>query len=312
MEQQDQKFNEAVQAAVPAQESTNQPSTPPLKEEKKGKGEKKKKNVVRSKMRQNKLFFYGFPILVLACVFGGLVYFILPCVQVVLNSGSKNQILDKNTEVVDRSVQNLKAAYNDENVIKGYDLALTEFIPENPKVGDVINVIQTKAKDFNLESQIGVTKNDSKTTIDKLAKKNQDDKPLFQSITSGEIGFQPKSLNKNTDAVLISIEVSLKGDRKSFLSFVQGIQGIKPLINLVSVEYSESKDNVENPDVNGLVRFEAYALKLDTNSAKVEQSKPLTKDDNALFQEMREERFLWNKAIGEKIENLSVTPTPSE
>lgn len=265
------------------------------------------KNPTIERLKQNKIFFYGFPMFVVAMIFVGLLVFILPTIQFYIKSKELNKVLDKNSQNVDKSIRNLQLALRDEPTIRSYDAAMNEYIPKDPKLGEVLNLIQGKAKDFNLESKIGVSKGASRTSVGNLAKKDQDKKALFQSISSGEITFKPKSLDKDINAVLISIEVNVRGDKSAFLDFLADAKNLRPLINLVFVEYSESTVG-GNSSVSALLRFESYALKLDEESVGLAPIKKYADDDTALLSELKVETFEWDKSIADKI-HLSTEET---
>lgn len=259
----------------------------------------------RNKLRDNKILFYGIPLLVVMIVFGGLLFFVLPSIQYYSLSRSQSQMLDKNNLIVDKSIGNLNKVYSQEDLIKSYSSSLNQYIPIESKLGDIINIIQTKAKDFNLESKVGVYNGVSNTSVANLAKKDGSEKALFESITSGEVTFQPKSLDKDVDAVLSSIEVNVKGNKESVLSFLKEMEGIKPIVNLVFIEYNESRVTPETPVVTALLRFESYALKLNTESIKLNTPKQFKNSDPLLIRRMSEEKFNWDKSIADKIQLIN-------
>jgi hypothetical protein len=262
--------------------------------------EEKPINPTLAKLKQNKVFFYGFPVLVVLILFSGLFFFILPTFQYYWQSREVNKVLAQNEANVDTSIKNLQKALSEEPTIRSYDNALNFYIPKDPKLGDVLNLIQAKAKDFNLESKVGVSRGPSRTSVGNLAKKDQDQKALFQSISSGEITFKPKSLDKDISAVLMSIEVTVKGDKRAFLDFLNETKSLRPLINLVFIEYSETTSNT-NPTVTALLRFESYALKLDEAKLGVEQIKKYAKDDASLQSPLIVENFNWDRSVSDKV-----------
>lgn len=264
----------------------------------------KKVNPILERIKQNKVFFYGIPVLVVMLVFTGLFYFILPAINTYYRSTKTNQILDNNNVTIDRSITNMNKALSEEPDLRNYDSELTTYIPKDPKLGEVLNMIQTKAKDFNLESKVGVSSGPSRTTVGNIAKTDSDQKALFQSISSGEIYFKPKSLNKDINAVLMSIEVNVRGDKKSFLEFLNDAKNLKPLINLVFVEYNESpgSKNDDSVNISALLRFESYALKFEDFENTVPPVTELSSKDPSLQSELKVETFDWDQTVKEKIE----------
>jgi Tfp pilus assembly protein PilO len=259
-------------------------------------------NVARNKLRDNKIIFYGIPLLVVLLVLGGVLFFVLPTAQYYSEFKSQSQILDRNMLTVDKSISNLNAVYAKEGEMKSYDTALSEYIPVDPKLGDVINLIQSKAKDFNLESKVGIYNGTNNTSVENLAKKTTENQALFESISSGEIVFKPRSLNEDVEAVLLSIEVNIKGERTSFMNFVSEIKNVKPVINLVFVEYTESAIAQGNPTVTALLRFESYALKLNTDNVQLNSSpKAVSVKDELLVRSLTEEKFRLDPALEEQI-----------
>lgn len=266
----------------------------------KAKDNKEKFKLIKERVKQNKAFFYGLPIVVLVSIFASLVFIIIPTIYFYFDSRSQNEKLDQNILNVNKSIENLDAVYKDYSKINEYDDKLTEYIPEESKLGEVLNLIQTKAKDFNLESKVDVSRGSSRTSLDNLARKTQDDKALFDSISSGEIIFQPKSLNKDVNAILLSIEVNVRGNKSSFLDFLKEMEGVKPVVNLVFIEYSENRSNPAQPTVSALLRFESYSLKL--KSENPQQPKQLSKESPELISQMPVESFDVKKGIVEKLE----------
>ena len=262
----------------------------------------KKANIIQDRLKQNKFFFYGFPILAVVSIFGSLLFFILPSVRYFFTARNENKVLDKNAENVNRSIKNLREAYKEEDTIKLYETKLTEYVPKEPKIGDIINLIQTKADDFSLERNIAVSNSEDRTSLDNLAVTDEDNEAVFESISSGEIEFEPKSLDKNAKAVLLSIQVNVKGKKDSFLNFLKDMDKVKPLINLVYIEYVESEpENPQDIAVNAVLRFESYAVDLKTEDVENAQIRKLTKDDSSLTKDIRVETFDWDRMIEEKI-----------
>jgi len=280
--------------------ATTQAADPVVKTEVKDVKKEKRsiEKIISKKLKENKIFYYGFPVFVVMMIFAGLLLFILPTIQYYFTSREEEKTLDQNIINVNQSIQNLNLAKQDDGMISAYDAALTEYIPVDSKLGGVLNVIQTKAKDFNLESQIGISKGSNTTSIDNIAKKDEDDKALFESISSGELTFSPRSLNKDINAILLSIEVNVKGDKNSFMQFLQEMKDVKPLINVVYIEYNETNAADGKSTINAIVKFEAYALKLNTDSVKINSAKQVTKDDSSLTRNIPIEKFLWDKSIG--------------
>jgi Tfp pilus assembly protein PilO len=260
--------------------------------------------LTRNKLKDNPILFYGIPLMVVFIVIGGVMFFVLPTIQFYSQYNSEKKILEKNSKTVDKSVSNLEGIFAQEEEIKKNDASLSEFIPVEPKLGDVINLIQSKAKDFNLESKVGTNNGGANTSVDTLAKKSEDNEALFQSLTSGEIVFQPKSLNTDVDAILLSIEVSIKGDRGSFLKFLADMQDIKPIVNLVFVEYTEAESIDNQSSIIALLRFESYALKLDTDNVKLAVPRLLKNDDAALTRDIREEKFEVDPVISQTLSDI--------
>lgn len=263
-------------------------------------------DVARNKIKDNKILFYGIPLMVLCVVLGGLFFFVMPTVQYYSEFRSKGAIVDENSKTVDKSIDNLLSVYDKELQIKSYDTLLSSYVPVESKLGDILNIIQTKAQDFGLESQVGAYGGADTTSVVNLAKDSEGEKKFIESISSGEVQFQPKSLSEDVDAVLISIEVNIMGDRDAFLNFLSEMQGVKPIVNLVYAEYSESETTTASPTVIALLRFESYALKLNTENVSVNaQSKPITVDDPRLTSTMREEKFEIDVELTEKLQNLA-------
>ena len=253
-------------------------------------------------LKQNKIFFYGFPIFVIFSTFLGLVYVILPTISYYFTTRNNHKSLDENAGIVNQSISNLKKALSETNDIVSYDQVLSELLPPKPRVGELIDTIQKTANDFNLENKGGASNNSKGTSLGNLAE--QDNGALLESLDSGEIKFKPKSSNSDVEAVLISLEFNLKGDKEKFFQFLNDIKKIKPLINIVYVDYSESQtQNTTNAttQVNAIVKFESYAIDLNTNNIDVKPPAQLKKGDSRLFSKMSVERFNWDR---ERIEEI--------
>jgi Tfp pilus assembly protein PilO len=259
-------------------------------------------NVVAQKaLKQNKLFFYGFPIVVIVVSLFGLLFIILPTIQYYFTSRTQHSSLNENITTVNQSISNLKKALNETNDIVTYDQVLSELLPSKPRVGELIDTIQKTANDFNLENKGGSSNNAKQTSLGNLA---TGDQALLESLDSGEIRFKPKSSNQDVDAVLISLEFNLKGDKEKFFQFLKDIKKIKPLVNVVYVDYSETQASTttnQNIQVNAIVKFESYAVDLNTNNVEVKPTTQYKKDDSRLFSKMSVERFNWDR---ERIEEI--------
>lgn len=252
-------------------------------------------DLVVKRLRENRVLFYGLPLTAVASVFIGLLYFILPAANTYAKSLTQNKVLDANDKNVTQSIKNLRSAVSDQTVIKQYNTTLSTYIPEDPNLGQIIEIIQKKADDYGLEKKVGAASGPSKTSIGNIASKVNANGPLFESITSGELQFQPKLLADDSKAVLMSIEVNVKGDKKSFQSFLAAMKDVKPIVNLVYVELTEV-GTATAPSVNALLRFESYALKLDTTKLTANKPRIFKKDDESLYQNIPVEKFDWDKA----------------
>ena len=82
------------------------------------------------------------------------------------------------------------------------------------------------------------------------------------------------------------------------MQFLQEMKDVKPLINVVYIEYNETNAADGKSTINAIVKFEAYALKLNTDSVKINSAKQVTKDDSSLTRNIPIEKFLWDKSIG--------------
>lgn len=275
-----------------------------MKPEKTEQNKKEKKpNLVREKIKQNKILFYGLPALAVATIFGCLLFVILPSVQYFFTHRRQDATLNSNIINVNKSIQNLKTASADIPLINTYDAKLVEYIPKEHKLGDIINLIQQKADDFSLEKEIGLGTGGDRTSLGNIATTDEEQKAVFQSISSGELEFQPKSLDENTKAILLSIEVNVKGKKESFLNFLKDMDKVKPLINLVFIDYTESEADVESDvAVSAVLRFESYAVNLEEEDINDIVLKKYTSTDSALLNDIRVESFNWDQSIGENLE----------
>lgn len=253
--------------------------------------------IIQKKLKQNKLFFYGFPLVVVVCVFISLLFFVIPGIRFYFIAHKYLNTLDDNVRIVEKSVANLRAALNDESALNEADSALSSYIPFDAKAGNIINIIQTKAKDFNLESKVSVPQGASNTSLGSIATKDGKTNNIFNSISSSETLFKPKELGGDIEAVLISTEVNLKGNKQSFLSFLNELKKVKPLINLVFIDYNEGS-SADTANVNATLRLESYALKESITDLKPASPKQYKNDDSSLYDsEFREERFIWDKSL---------------
>jgi hypothetical protein len=99
--------------------------------------------------------------------------------------------------------------------------------------------------------------------------------------------------------------VNISGDKQSVMNFLKDMKSVKPVVNLVFVDYSESRSNPKKPTVTALLRFESYALKLSSDNIKLNSPKQFKDTDKALKQLMNIEKFQWDQTIADKIQLLN-------
>lgn len=272
---------------------------------------------IQQRIRRNKLLFYGYPLLVIIYGISVVLFIIVPTFQKYFTVQEENSILDQNIANVKQSSSNLSNAITNSAKFDQYETELSNYIPTEARVGQLISIIQTQANDFGLERQeIATTDPNSsqnQTSVGNLAQTDSDSNALFQTISSGEIEFTPRTISTDAKARLLAIDVTVKGKRDNFLKFVEALKSVKPIINLVYVEYQETPSNDGQATVSAALRFESYALKLNPDNRVVTPTK-YTVDDAILTTLLPVETFNISSEIQKAItlsSTTTVTPTPT-
>jgi hypothetical protein len=272
------------------------PSTPDVNNNKEVESPKpvKKESVAKVKLKENKIFFYGLPLAVILFSLSALFIFVIPTISYYFDYKSKMGNLNTNKASVTASISNLQSAISQEETLDTYSSKLEESLPKDPKLGNLINLIQTKANDFNLENNVFASDNSGRTSVSNLS--DQDSKSFLQRINSGELVFQSKSTTADVDAILISIEVNVRGDREKFFEFLKQLKDVKPIINVVYIDYKETPDsvNANQREVNVLMKLESYAMKVSDTNVDLSFTKQYKKDDPKLESPMQIEKFEWD------------------
>ncbi len=265
-------------------------------------------DIIQQKLQSNKTFFYGLPILVILYFIGAIFLFIVPSIQTYTSVDESIKILNKNLSNLKQSSHNLKTARGDLDKYEKYSVSLTEYVPTEGKLGSLIDTIQKRSGDYGLESEIGVPSQNSiadNSNLNELAQRDENNKSLFESLTSGEIEFSPEAvLSPDSKSKLLAIDVNIKGNKESFFKFLREMNQSKPILNLVYIDYQEFATSTETGEVpiRATVRFESYTLKLGESEST---TSPLTVKDPTLLSIMQPETFELNPSIIEEFDNNS-------
>lgn len=272
---------------------------------------------IQQRIRKNKLLFYGYPLLVILYGISVVLFVIVPTFQKYFTVQEDNEILDQNIANVTETSANLSSAISNSAKFDQYEAELSNYIPTEARVGQLISIIQKQANDFGLERQEIATTDpnasQNQTSVGNLAQTDADSNALFQTISSGEIEFTPRTISTDAKARLLAIDVTVKGKRDNFLKFLEALKSVKPIINLVYVEYQETPTNDGQSNISAALRFESYALKLNPDTKTVTPVK-YTVDDAVLTTVIPIETFNISAEIQKAINLTStttVTPTPT-
>jgi Tfp pilus assembly protein PilO len=268
---------------------------------------------VQRKIRNNKVMFYGYPILIILYAIGIVLFIIVPTFQRFFTVQQEDLVLDQNILNISQTAINLNNAINNLPTLDSYETQLSEYIPTDARVGQLISIIQKQANDFGLERQdIATTDTNSsqnQTSVGSLAQTDSSSNALFQTISSGEIEFTPKSISTDAKARLLAIDITVKGSKDNFFKFLEALKTVRPIINLISIEYQETPSTDTSSVITANLRFESYALKLN-DSKKITTPRKYTIEDSILTSVISVENFKVSGQM-EKILTPTVTATPT-
>jgi len=269
---------------------------------------------IQQSIRRNTILFYGYPFFVILFSFTIVFFFILPVVQDYFRIQEDTKVVDQNLVNLRQTGDNINAAINQTELYNQYEAELSNYIPSDARVGQLIDIIQKQANDFGLERQEIAASNTSPdtniSTINNLARVDSQNNALFQSLSSGEVQFTPKNISTDAKAKLLAIDVNVKGKRDNLLRFLDSLKSIKPLVNLVYIEYQETPQSDGQSDISASLRFESYSLKLNSSTSQVAPKK-FTVEDSILTTVIPVETFVINQQIQDRINIATTTPTPS-
>lgn len=256
---------------------------------------------VKQKLKENKVIFFGLPILTVISVFVGLLFFIIPSIQFYFKYRSDSKILNTNEQNLQISLANQAQARNQSDLISRTDQKITEYIPLEPAAGDMNKIIQQTAAEYDLlySSTSGVNSQDvndiiNGTSLENLSSRSE----LIERLTSGEVLYYSDDLGDNVKAYLIPIEVRIQGSKESFLKFIETVKKLKPLINVTSIDYSEEKNENGDYVVIALIKFESYAIALDLNKLEVSVPARLSDpQDGRLLSSLLIKTYNWDPNI---------------
>lgn len=254
---------------------------------------------IQKQLKNNKLMFYGLPILVVVYGFLAIYFAVVPAIQSFFSVDQSLQILHKNGLALKATADNLSAAQNKLDLFDKYNQEITSYIPSDSQLGSIITVIQTKAGDFGLESRVALPNKDAvsqNSTVNDISSKDQNDNALFDSINSGEIEFTPEGVSGDAQAKLLAFDVNVQGGKDNFFKFVQEMESAKPIINLVFIDFQDAGSDATTGEqkIRATLRFESYTLKL---AQKNTQVKKMTINDPSLLIPMTEDTFDLDPAI---------------
>lgn len=260
---------------------------------------------IQTRLRDNKYVFYGLPISIIVLIFIALLGFVAPAYEKYTKYAEKSKNLDANIVNANKSASNLNTALAQETVIDSYNSSLQKDIPENSELSILITTVQKNANDFGLKWSFtaGNSQSSGNTTSSIGGVAQNPSQSLFQSLTTGEVDFTPKFLGENAKAKLLSIEISMQGNKEDFFKFINTINSLQPKVILSSINYKETvspaNPQVITVDVN--LRLESYSLKLTQNDPKAPV--PVDSTSETLEQLLSEEQFIINSEISENLSN---------
>lgn len=225
--------------------------------------EKKKKQVIEGKLRKNRLYFYGLPFAVGTLILITIFVFAIPFFE-------DYPVTDKDLKTVNKSITNtnqtkanilkLQEDYPD---IQNLLSRINERVPEKSEPGKIGSLIQEKAKDFNLE----IKNIEDKLKVDNLTEEEVDEnEKLIERLATGEAEFEPEGVsNPRIRVRRLYINLELSGTFENFKAFMDEIKVTDPIINLLSISYSESPVEGDDNSLAGItaeLQFESFAAYL--------------------------------------------------
>ena len=225
--------------------------------------EEEKYKLILKKVRENKFVYYGYPIFVILLFGLSIFYFVLPALESYFNYNSYFVKYTEDKKTLDQNFSNLVRAQSNYSLLMDYENKLTEILPEEILIGNLIDQIQKKADYYGLErnivqdrqsdEQLGNSDQDSNTVLDRAK---------FTRLDSGEYEFVPDFVTNNRSVGrLIKINLEITGPKEKFLEFMRDIENSTPILNLIFLEYKE--DDSGKVSVNAT--FETYSLRSNDN-----------------------------------------------
>lgn len=265
------------------------------------------------KKNTNLFFFYSIPLFIVIYIVFIFILLVIPTVNRYFEIKDYFQILDDNLNIAKQSVANLNNFYAKRNDIVKYDEYIKAYIPEEGRLGIVINKLIQKASDFSLESEIKTNDqsendnlnqsnsfNSNNPNANNNASDNNDNydnknKFYFNEINSGEGKFSIDLISDKSEVYVLNVFLNVKGPKSKFLGFLESLQDFDPKLTIVSIDYKVA-DQLEDPIIEALIRFESYILRSDPEY-KVRKINLLSKDDPTILTRMQIEEFDISKDI---------------
>lgn len=262
------------------------------------------------KKNTNLFFFYSIPLFIVIYIVFIFILLVIPTVNRYFEIKDYFQTLDDNLNIAKQNVANLNNFYAKRNDIVKYDEYIKAYIPEEGRLGIVINKLIQKASDFSLETEVKTNDQSENDNLDQSnsydsndpnansnASDNYDNKNkfYFNEINSGEGKFSIDLISDKSEVYVLNVFLNVKGPKSKFLGFLESLQDFDPKLTIVSIDY-KVVEQLEDPIIEALIRFESYILRSDPEY-KVRKINLLSKDDPTILTRMQIEEFDISKDI---------------
>lgn len=225
--------------------------------------EEEKYKLILKKVRENKIVYYGYPIFVIFLFGLSIFYFILPALESYLNYSNYLVKYNEDKKTLDQNFSNLVRAQSNYSLLMDYENKLTEILPEDILIGNLIDQLQKKADYYGLERTIV----QDRQLDEQLENSDQENSTVlnrakFTRLDSGEYEFVPDFVTNNRSVGrLIKVNLEITGSKEKFLEFMRDIENSSPILNLIFLEYQEDNEG----KVKVSATFETYSLRSNDN-----------------------------------------------
>lgn len=262
-------------------------------------------DLIKGQVKKNQAYFYGLPLVVGSLMLITIFVFVVPFFSTYPENQSKISIANRSIQNTNESIENLTQIQAEEQDINQLINRLDSRIPTESKPGNIANIIQSVADDFNLEARRVATPA-PEFDEDGQLQQEEDDGQLLESLGTGEVELQPAgTINPNLKARQININLEIQGNKQNFLNFIDQIKQTDPVINLVNISYEEGwVEGATDGDFNDITvsaTFESFALLPPDEEDYSYLNQSYSSYLETLDTEISAEQFDWNQ---EEIEGV--------